>query len=44
VHKLTHSQELQEAVRFLFHFTVIFCAVVVPHFIAAAVASLLGLS
>lgn len=44
MHKLTHSQGLQEAVRFVFHFLVIFGAVVVPHLIAAGITSLLGLS
>lgn len=44
MHKLTHSEGLQEAVQFVFHFLLIFGLFVGPHLIAAGVLALLGLS
>jgi hypothetical protein len=44
MHKLTHSDGLQEAVRFVFHFLVIFGLFVVPTLFVEAITSMLGLS
>lgn len=44
MHKLSHSQGIQEAVRFVFHFLLIFGLFVFPTLLVEGIASMLGLS
>ncbi|MFJ5693303.1 hypothetical protein ACIP9X_05555 [Arthrobacter sp. NPDC093125] len=44
MHKLIDSTGMQETVRFIFHFLLIFSLVVIPPYAVEAITSLMGLS